>query len=155
MAAEKIEAPGGRTLLEDLSLDLTHIATMLAHLAERDACRREVPVMAWQVRLLISARHARSVVFGMDLSNPGWSLLLELYLAHLEQRPVKPARLATDARLAMSTAQRWLDRLCAAGFAENCPEPARRRGAATALTPAGVAAMQDYFLAAAAAGKMG
>lgn len=147
MAAERIEGQGGRTLLEDLSLELTHVATMLAYLAERDACRREVPVMAWQIRLLISARHARSAVFGIDLSNPGWGLLLELFLAHLEQRPVKLPRLATDARLAMTTAQRWLDRLCANGFVDRPRRDARVRGVATALTPAGVSAMEGYFAA--------
>ena len=155
MAAESTEGHGGRTLLEDLSLELTHVATMLAHLAERDACRREAPVMAWQVRLLISARHARSVVFGLDLSNPGWSLLLELFLAHLEQRPAKLPRLATDARLAMTTAQRWLDRLCESGFAERWREPGQMRGAVAVLTAAGVSAMESYFMAAAVGGRAG
>jgi DNA-binding MarR family transcriptional regulator len=151
MAAER-SGGGGRTLLEDLSHDLNHIAVMLTRFAEVDAARREagIPVTAQQVRALIAARHARSAVFGLDLANPGWSLLLELYRARLEGRPARMERLATDARLAATTVLRWLDLLRAAGFAERRPDPERSRQILIALTDAGAEAMHDYFAAIAA-----
>jgi DNA-binding MarR family transcriptional regulator len=158
MAAERTRQEaaeqGGRTLLEDLSLDLTHIAVMLAQIAESDARRREAPPPppgpdAREVRAVIAARHARSAVFDLDLSNPGWSLLLELFHARLEGRAEGMARLATDARLAMATAARWIDLLCARGLATRTRDPGRKRGARIALTEAGADAMADYFTAAA------
>jgi hypothetical protein len=160
--------PPSRTFLEDISRDLTHAAALLSIYAESDSARREAlsiaPATADQLAALIAARHARNAAFGLDLSNGGWSLLLELYRAHLAhlaaapragpaQGACRPARLATDARLAMSTATRWLALLADAGLAERRSAGAgagarAREGAAFALTPAGVEAMADYFTAA-------
>lgn len=66
---------GGRTFLEDLSLELTNVAALLAQYAERDAGRREAAagerVTVRQVEGVLAARYARSAVFGLDLANPG------------------------------------------------------------------------------------
>ncbi len=142
---------GSRTLLEDLSLELVRIAALLAWLAERDAARRESPAPGpaeaaetelARVEAAIAARRARSAVFGLDLDNPGWSLMLELYRARLEGRDPTAARLATDARLSMSTLARWRRRLVASGHAA---APAGER--ALALTDSAADSMSDYFAA--------
>jgi DNA-binding MarR family transcriptional regulator len=86
-------------------------------------------------------------VFGHDLANPGWSLLLELFRADLEERPVNLARLATDARVAATTAFRWIVDLSASGFVNRMPDPKRPKGIRLALTNAGRDAMEDYFVA--------
>ncbi len=141
----------GRTFLEDLSGELTGLAVMLAQFAERDALPREtvrdVALTPRQVCAMIGARHARSAVFGLDLANPGWSLLLELFRAHLEDRPAKMARLATDVRVASTTMLRWIDLFCKAGLAERLPDPRHDRGVILRLTPAGAEAMHDHFAA--------
>ena len=100
-----------------------------------------------QVEAVIAARHARSAAFGLDLSNPGWSLLLELFRAHLEQRAAQLTRLHVDARVAPTTLLRWIDHLVDAGLAER--QRARRSagGVKIALTSAGAGAMHDYFAA--------
>jgi hypothetical protein len=139
--------PDTRTFLEDLAADLSRAAGLLTLYAEADAARREAlsiaPATAPQLAALIAARRARNAAFALDLANPGWSLLLELYRAHLAgQPPCRRARLATDARLAMTTATRWLGLLRRAGLAE------RPAAGGYALTPAGVEAMADYFTAA-------
>lgn len=140
----------GRTFLEDLSRDLTHLAGLVAAYAEEDAGRREREaverVTLRQVEAVLAARYARSARFGMELASPGWSLLLELFRAYLEKRPVRFARLATDARVAGTTALRWVDDLGAAGFVRRDADPERKGGVLIALTDAGIDAMEDYFV---------
>jgi DNA-binding MarR family transcriptional regulator len=144
-------ATGGRTFLEDLSLELTSTAALLAHYAEQDARRVEAKaregVTARHVEAVLAARYARSAVFGLDLANPGWSLLLELYRAALERKPVRLGRLATDARVALTTAMRWVNQLHAAGFVSRAPHPERPGAVSISLTAAGLEAMEDHFTA--------
>jgi hypothetical protein len=145
--------PGaGRTLLEDLSLELLRVAAMIAEIAERDAERREAsadPASAADAELCrvtaaIAARHARSALFGLDLNNPGWNLMLELYRARLEGRDPGAARLATDARLSMGSLARWRRRLIEGGWAER---PAAAPPGRLVLTEPAADAMSDYFAA--------
>jgi DNA-binding MarR family transcriptional regulator len=149
-----------RTFLEDLADDLDHISRLLAAYAEGDAARREVaapgPPTALHVRLLIGARRARDVAFGLDLANAGWSLLLELYRARLAGEPgVRINRLAVEARVAPTTVDRWLRRLTQAGWAERAPDPKAENGVLARLTPDGAAAMNAHFEAAEAARLVG
>jgi DNA-binding MarR family transcriptional regulator len=95
---------------------------------------------------MLAARYARSAMFGMDLANPGWSLLLELFHAHLEKRTVHLARLAADARVATTTALRWVAALSDAGFVRREDDPGRSGGVRVELTDAGKEAMEDYFV---------
>jgi DNA-binding MarR family transcriptional regulator len=144
--------PGTRTFLRDLSLDLTGIAALLAEYAEREAVRHEAAtgesLSVRQVEALIAARQARSAALGFSLANPGWSVLLELLRAHLDGRPVRMPRLATEARVTMTTMFRWLERFYDAGLAERIPHPEAERGVLIRLTPAGADAMRHYFTAA-------
>ncbi|MBV9929739.1 MAG: MarR family transcriptional regulator [Alphaproteobacteria bacterium] len=144
-------ATGGRTFLEDLSRDLSLTADLLARYAERDAERREAAarelVTAEQVRALAAARQLRSDVFGMDLANPGWSLLLELFRASLERRPVRLPRLAADAGVSATSAARWVRELAASGFVQRMADPRRPGTGTLILTDAGAEAMEDYFVA--------
>ncbi|MFN3387416.1 MAG: hypothetical protein ACK40O_00680 [Allosphingosinicella sp.] len=146
-----VAAERGRTFLEDLSLDFARMTSLLVHYAEQDAARRAsetaVRVSARQVEAVQAARYARSAVFGADLASPGWSLLLELFRAYLEKRPVRLGRLATDARVAATTALRWVELLCDGGFVRREADGERQGGVLIALTDAGVDAMEDYFVA--------
>ena len=141
-------APPGaeRTLLHDLSLDLTHISALLAHYAEQEARRRSAgPLDSRQLAALIAARKARSAVFGFDLANPGWSLLLELYRARLAGEPSRIAALPVAILAAPSTVARWLDRFEQARLAARGTGPDR---STAALTDSAADAMADYFIAA-------
>jgi DNA-binding MarR family transcriptional regulator len=151
---DSFEGPGApapratRTLLQDLSRDLTHCAALLAHFAEREERRRAArggPLNARQLAALIAARRARSAVFGFDLANPGWSLLLELYRARLAGEPSRIAALPVLILAAPSTVARWLARLEEAGHVARGAGP--KRGTA-ALTDPAADAMADYFTAA-------
>ena len=140
-----------RTVLDDLSLDLTSLAAMLAQYAERDRKRRSREardrVTSNQVRTLLAARRGRTARFGHDLSHPGWSLLLELFSADLEQRPVNLAQLATAAGVARTTTLRWVRELSASGFVRRAPAPDAAGGAEVSLTDAGRDAMEAQFVA--------
>ena len=145
-----------RTLIEDLSLDLTQLAAMLALYAEQDSRRRGLDPGAPapgrpapdQARALTAARRARSAAFGHELASPGWTLLLTLYLAELEARPLSLGRLPTAACLNPATATRWIGRLAATGHARRFK--GGEGGYQVALTEAGTAALDDYFAAAGA-----
>ena len=149
--ATRSRDPADRTFLDDLSLDLTALAAMLAHYAERYQRRRQREahdrITPEQVRTLLAARYARTAAFGHDLCNPGWSLLLELFKADLEKRPVNLAQLATNARVARTTALRWVRDLSTSGFVPRAPDAHVRSGMEIALTDAGREAMEDQFVA--------
>lgn len=149
MGAE--QASSGRTFLEGLSDELGAVAATLTRYAadERrrpDAAARE-RITPGQLRAVIAARYARSERLGMDLASPGWSLLLELFRASREKRPVRVRRLAVDARVPTTTALRWIEAFVAAGLVAREAD-ARRDGVSNlALTDAGNEAMEDYFVA--------
>jgi DNA-binding MarR family transcriptional regulator len=160
-AKRGIVAPPDRTFLEELADDLDHLSRLLGAYAEGDAARREAaapgPPTALNVALLIGARRARAAIFGLDLSDPGWSLLLELYRARLAGEPgVRIHRLAVETRVASGTADRWLRRLTQAGWAERTPAADEaKNGVLARLTTDGAAAMHTYFEAAQAARLVG
>lgn len=148
MAADGSTRPGEATLRQ-LSLDLSAIAKALAWLAKFEEVKSDTvpgrPVTAREIETVIAARHARAEAFGLDVVHPGWSILLQLYLAHIEEQPVRVGELRTRARLAAATATRWLDRICAAGLATRKTRRKGARPAVVALTPAGAAAMRDHL----------
>ena len=139
----------GRTFLEDLSRELSSLAAMIALYAEEDARRREAvalgKVSVRQVEAAIAARQARGAAFGLDLEHPGWSILLELFRAALEERAVKLPRLAAEAQVAPTTLLRWIDLFCEKGLAERRADPERVGGVLVSLTGAGVEAMRGHF----------
>ncbi|MEA3041602.1 MAG: hypothetical protein QOC65_1091 [Sphingomonadales bacterium] len=138
MAADGSRGPG-EVSLRRLSLDLAAIAVALLQLAQLEELRSDTapggPVTARDVETLIAARHARAEAFGLDVVHPGWSILLQLYLAHIEERPMRVGELRTRARLAAATAARWLDRICAASLATRKTRRKGARPAVVGLTP--------------------
>jgi DNA-binding MarR family transcriptional regulator len=148
MAVDGSRGPGEASLRQ-LSLDLAAIAVALFQLAKLEEVRSDTapggPVTARQIETLIAARQARAEAFGLDVVHPAWSILLQLYLAHIEEQPIRVGELRTRARLAAATAARWLDRICAAGLATRKTRRKGARPAVVALTPAGAAAMRDHL----------
>ena len=150
----KTEHPSGDgpTFLEDLSLELTSLAVRTAQQAEREGARRAEEVRAFavsgrQVRAMIAARAARAEASGVDLANPGWSLMLVLLLAELEGRRVRMSRVAEEAGVAPTTGLRWIETLCAAGLIVREPDGTRAGSFVLLLSAAGAGAMRDYFRA--------
>lgn len=142
---------GTRTYFEELSEELGAFAATLTRYAQHERRRREAaarqPITSAQLKAVLAARYARSERLGMDLANPGWSLLLELFRAALEKRPARTARLAADARVPTSTAIRWIEAFVNAGLVRRDPHPEQDGVTLLALTDAGTDAMEDYFVA--------
>lgn len=84
-------------------------------------------------------RDARDAVFGRLFADPGWDLLIALYIADLEGRTSGQSALIRATRLSPAVGMRWLARLEEEGFVETITTPAVRRGRAVSLTDKGKA----------------
>lgn len=61
---------------------------------------------------IIRARRARSGLFGAELfSDPGWDILLWLFVARLRQQRLTLGQLSTEVALSANLAGRWIDTL--------------------------------------------
>ncbi len=79
---------------------------------------------------------------------PGWSLLLDLFIAHHEGRLVNTSGACFGANLPQTTGLRWLEKLDAAGLIARRPHPQDTRFVLVELTASGVARMTatlDHF----------
>jgi DNA-binding MarR family transcriptional regulator len=124
--------------LQELAFDLAGIAERASALADREGLEGDGEALSSsQVRALLYARHRRSAALRLDIVQPGWSVLLVLFCAHLEGRPVRMARLATEAHVALTTLMRWMEVLVARGLAERRPDPVHKRGVLFALSAKG------------------
>lgn len=137
--------------LEILSFDACRLAARLVEAAEAETLRRmtghgRIAMTARFVRTLIAARRLRSERLGPALSpEPGWSVLLALYLAHLEQADLTQAALTQAAGAATATVYGRLLALEAQGLLERRPDPSRRRGTIVRLTDDAAARIHDYL----------
>ena len=75
---------GRRRDLVGFAMDLVDTANAIAELAEREVAPYVGPPIARQLEELIEARKIRERMFHMNLTNPGWTFLLDLYRAHLD-----------------------------------------------------------------------
>ena len=97
------------------------------------------------VRRLIESRRARSVVFGADLfADPGWDILLNVYLADLQGEGVAITKVC-DAVPPMTTTLRWISRLENDGLIARAPDPSDKRRAFLSMTGRGRTLMAQYF----------
>jgi hypothetical protein len=71
------------------------------------------------------------------LGEPGWSLLLDLFVAHHEERLVNSSGACCGAGLPQTTGLRWLDKLDAAGLIVRHPHPRDTRFVMIALSAEG------------------
>jgi DNA-binding MarR family transcriptional regulator len=137
--------------LEMLSLDACRLAAALVEAAEAERLRRmtdhgRIALTPRFVRTLIAARRLRSERLGPAFApEPGWSLLLVLYAAHLEGRPLTQAALTRAAAAPGATVHGRLVALEALGLLERRPDPTRGRGTIVRLTDDAAARIHDYL----------
>jgi DNA-binding MarR family transcriptional regulator len=137
---------GGGSQIEELSRDLIDLAARLTCFAAGEARPGTGPaVTAREVWAVLRASMRRSALFGIDLSNPGWNMMLTLYAGELEGRRLYFARLAEEAGVPPTTALRWLDLLGEAGLVRRGPEEGAARRVVVGLTPRGSEAMTGWF----------
>jgi DNA-binding MarR family transcriptional regulator len=103
-------------------------------------------VTAADVALIIQARRLRDRYFDPDLfADPAWSMLLDLYRAHLAQHRLCITSLCHGSGAPVSTAIRWLSALEQRGLTVRFRDPLDGRRYFIELTPEGIDAMARYF----------
>lgn len=106
----------------------------------------ETPAIEPQsVRNAIRSRRLRDQFFPSTLlEDPGWDMLLDLFAAELEGRPVSVSSLCIAAAVAQTTALRWIGKMTDAELFQRRPDPFDRRRAFVTLTETARRGMQHY-----------
>ncbi len=105
-------------------------------------------VTAIIVRTIIAARWLRRDFLGVDVGDPEWSLMLELYSARLDGREVHQTGLSVAAGLPQSTALHATRRLVEAGLFATKPDPRDGRKLLVTLTAPAAERIRSYLTAA-------
>lgn len=91
-------------------------------------------------------RRRRDTIFGDRIfAEPAWDMLLDLYVQRHLGRPVSIQSLCIAAAVPQTTALRWIARLVVTGLATRQPCREDQRVVHVALSPRGVAEMEDYL----------
>jgi hypothetical protein len=137
--------------LEMIALDACRLAAGLVEAAEAERLRRttglgRIAVSAHFVRTLIAARRLRPQLLGPEFApEPGWSVMLALYVAHLEGWTLTQATLTKAAAAPGATVTGRLAALEAEGLIERRPDPSRGRGTLVSLTGEAATRMREYL----------
>lgn len=104
-------------------------------------------------RKLYALRRKRAAIFGhADLfGEPAWDILLDLYIAHGEGKPVSVSSACIGSAAPSTTGLRWLGVLVDVGLVLREHDPADQRRVLVRLSDEGKAAMERFLAAAAAA----
>lgn len=102
-------------------------------------------------RVTYAKRRKRNAIFG-DLElfgEPAWDILLDLYIAHAEDKPVSVSSACIGSASPPTTGLRWLGILTEQGLVERRHDPRDQRRVLVQLTERALEAMNDYFASAA------
>ena len=100
--------------------------------------------LANAVRAELRARRLRDELFGPDLSDTAWVMLLHLFAASLDRRRLCVMDLCTASRAPSTTALRALSRLVEAGRVERSPDGADKRRSRVTIAPEAAALVRRY-----------
>ena len=95
---------------------------------------------------IILARRARARVFGAELfSDPGWDVLLSLFVARLRQQKVTFEQLGRDVALSANLAARWINTLNKHGLVRLRSDHGDNRRISVELSAKGAEAMREWL----------
>lgn len=101
---------------------------------------------AQAIKCLRRNRRRRSQFFNAGLfSDPAWDMLLELYLAQVEQRRLSIGGLCSAAEVPLTTGLRWIDAFSREDLLRKAADPLDARRVWVSLTPEAATAMNAYF----------
>ena len=156
--AASLADTGGQTVagavLQPLADELAAIAARLRDVAAAPGADAiGLPLPRNERRYLALARQAyalrrkRAAIFGNPelFGEPAWDILLDLYIAHVDGKPVSVSSACIGSAAPPTTGLRWLGVLADEGLVvrENDPEDNRR--VLVRLTRKGVTAMERFF----------
>lgn len=152
----KSELTDAGAMLHPLADELLAIAGRLRNAAEGAPVRSEGGALRAirpsrshlaLARMVYNLRRKRATLFGNhDLfGEPAWDILLDLFIAHSEGKPVSVSSACIGSASPPTTGLRWLGVLADEGLVvrENDPEDHRR--VMVRLTRAGITAMERFF----------
>ncbi|MGB3470125.1 MAG: winged helix DNA-binding protein [Erythrobacter sp.] len=104
-------------------------------------------VFADMARATYAKRRKRSAIFGDPelFGEPGWDILLDLYIAQAEEKPVSVSSACIGSASPPTTGLRWLGVLAEQGLIEREHDPEDQRRVLVHLTQKGLSAMDEYF----------
>jgi len=98
------------------------------------------------IRAMLLQQKVRDRVFGESVAiDPTWNMLLDLMLAHIEDRPMYLTSLCVSPSMPMSSALRRVEHLIAIGLVQRRDDEADRRRVIVSLTEAGLERLSTYF----------
>ena len=98
------------------------------------------------VRAVRGARARRARYFRARLfADPAWDMLLELYVADLEQRRISVGSLCSQSQVPLTTGLRWIGALADENLITKRCDPLDARRVHVSLSPEGLNAMSAYF----------
>lgn len=102
---------------------------------------------ATAARQTYARRRTRASIFGnADIfGEPAWDILLDLYIAHAEKKPVSVSSACIGSAAPPTTGLRWLGVLADIGLVMREHDKEDQRRVLVRLTERGVAAMDEYF----------
>jgi hypothetical protein len=108
-------------------------------------------VFVEMARASYAKRRRRTTIFGdPDLfGEPGWDILLDLYIAHAEGKPVSVSSACIGSAAPPTTGLRWLGVLADQNLVEREHDPHDQRRVLVRLTEKALDAMDEYFAASA------
>lgn len=103
-------------------------------------------------REIYATRRRRSAIFGDPelFGEPAWDILLDLYVAHAEGKPVSVSSACIGSAAPPTTGLRWLGVLAEHDLILREHDPDDQRRVLVGLTEAGLAAMDEFFASTAA-----
>ncbi len=98
-------------------------------------------------RKAYALRRKRATIFGNPLlfGEPAWDILLDLYIAHAEGKPVSVSSACIGSAAPATTGLRWLGVLADEGLVERENDADDNRRVLVRLTSAGFEAMERFF----------
>lgn len=155
-SAVEVSSPNDdvKTRVDRLAHDLSQISASLSDVRreiypQQDNSTRDLThalAEAAVVRKMIAERRRRSRFFPADIfADPGWDILLDLYLAEIEQRRIMVSSLCVAADVPPTTALRWITALLGRGMLFRKPDKLDRRRVYVELAPTTSDGMRSYF----------
>jgi DNA-binding MarR family transcriptional regulator len=132
--------------MADVARELKRINRRLARLGVPEA-PRPAAIDAQAVRALIEARRRRDTVFGVEIGEVAWLLLLEAYAARLDGRRTVMTGLGLSLGISRSTAHRWVTWLIEQRLLARRADPRDDRIGLVALSDRAADSMQAYLKA--------
>ncbi len=99
-----------------------------------------------RIRRILKLRASRSEIFGHSLfADPAWDILLELYVARLDDRTESVSSICVASGVPSTTAIRWIKLLETEKWISRNQDPSDARRYFLSLTEKGEAAMERFF----------